>query len=263
MPRATIRNRNGQSAFTLVELLVVIGIIAVLVGILLPALSRSREKAKNVQCQSNLRNFGQALLMYANENRGKMPQHRGTQGFWLWDIPLETRDALVRKGASRATLYCPFYSEQDANQLWTGSFGGDVTVIGYAYLGKRNSSGVQFAPAALVRRGWVETLKPPKPNNAPLPPFLEKLAGPSPTKSSEVEVAFDGVFKRNGNNWGAMGGWSENIHAVPHMRKGEPTGANILFLDWHVDFRPLDEMFGKGQIPRWGPWGNNEMRYYW
>jgi prepilin-type N-terminal cleavage/methylation domain-containing protein/prepilin-type processing-associated H-X9-DG protein len=68
--------RNSRKGFTLVELLVVIGIIALLISILLPSLNRARETANRVKCGSNMRQIGQAIMLYANENKGNYPRTR-------------------------------------------------------------------------------------------------------------------------------------------------------------------------------------------
>jgi prepilin-type N-terminal cleavage/methylation domain-containing protein/prepilin-type processing-associated H-X9-DG protein len=66
-------HKPARKAFTLVELLVVIGIIAVMISILLPSLNKARRQAKAVQCASNMRQVASAMLMYINNNKGNHP----------------------------------------------------------------------------------------------------------------------------------------------------------------------------------------------
>ena len=110
-----IRNRAGtrsRRAFTLVELLVVIGIIAVLVGILLPTLSRAREAANKTKCLANLRTLGQAMTMYANNSKSWLPNMNPPNTV---NDPARTTEVLVglNRDHIRAaeTFWCP--SDQD------------------------------------------------------------------------------------------------------------------------------------------------------
>ena len=78
-------SKGERSAFTLVELLVVIGIIAILIAILMPALHRARENARRVQCMSNMRQLTIAWLAYANSNRGRLLSSETWSGGWVFD----------------------------------------------------------------------------------------------------------------------------------------------------------------------------------
>lgn len=134
-----------RPAFTLVELLVVIGIIALLVSILLPALNRARENARQVKCESNLRQIGLAMQLYANDNHDWFPftasrgaGHHAEDWIW-WESGLDlNQSALARfiggqkNGALDAVLRCP------SDDLETHVHGADPYMFSYTmnyYLG--------------------------------------------------------------------------------------------------------------------------------
>ncbi len=94
------RCTGKRSAFTLVELLVVVGLIAVLIGLLLPALSKARQAALRTQCLSNMRSLALAQTMYAAENHNYLVEASSgaaSQGSWVTQLQPYSAQPLVRR----------------------------------------------------------------------------------------------------------------------------------------------------------------------
>lgn len=125
-----MRNLRRNKGFTMVELIVSIGIIVLLISILLPAVNTARRKGKSVQCQANLRSLEQAFAAYCQENNGRsmaymLPpsgwQPTGTQqinGYSNFWFPL-----LKANGLTASTLVCPEASDPSPTQVGSASLG--------------------------------------------------------------------------------------------------------------------------------------------
>jgi len=216
-PRVSYR----KLAFTLVELLVVIGIIAILVGILLPTLGRARASARSLQCMSNLRSLGQAVHMYVNANKQSLPwgeyqstvPNSNTRWYMLLQNTLASKygttwgDAFATSAAAakiRELFMCP-------------------EAPGYS-LNRSTNGAIHYM---CHPRLMPDTTLPGHPFGTPSGTVNERpYKMPKIRRASEVALLFDGPLVLNGENWQVL--WDV---AVANQMDGQGAWAAEHFTD--------------------------------
>ena len=235
---------KGFPGFTLIELLVVIAIIAILAAMLLPALSRAKQKAVRTQCASNLRQIGLALTAYAGDNREQLPVNGPVGGAeeWPWDLDTGVHNELLRNGMPRDVIYCPANPSQNNDNHWTWDPGFHLT--GYVWLLASDRSPPRPVPDQFVVTSLV-TLPRWATNGEALVEILivgDVVMSQVPPNTSQ----YTGIAAQNGT-----GPWSTS-----HLNNNQPAGGNLLFIDGHTQWRPFRQMSMRYQV-----WGSPE--WYW
>jgi prepilin-type N-terminal cleavage/methylation domain-containing protein len=258
--RKNAKHNSSQSscrtAFTLIELLVVIAIIAILAAMLLPALASAKEKAKKLNCVSNLKQHGVAFYIYANDNKDFVPQppfHANNDaGSSLHDLPRDAADALTANGSKRKIMYCPGgrVAIKDMDILW--DYNNRYRLTGYAWLFSRRTPDSGY----------------PQPRDDGLP-YAQKLSVPYAKTNSyngylstaTAELVVDSVMSQFTGASVKYTGISGTLdpyggYNSSHMAGKAPDGGNILMQDSHVEWKKFSKM--KVQVT----W-SSDRRWWW
>jgi prepilin-type processing-associated H-X9-DG protein len=256
-------SRHARPAFTLAEVLVVVGIIIVLVSFLFVGLSKARDSSRRAICANNLRQIMSAISVYASANDKLLPvlPDWAASQHWLCDIGRDQRDALLAAGLQRDSFYCPSGDLQNADDQWNyGSRGGVTnqgpvyTVTGYFWTMYRVRKYPPTNPATWTRDDqtmkiqypalWLESL------NQRTGKDSTKTVYPISPGSTVLVSDLTMSWNSNGKNvfTGIGAGSSADAPLATrsnHLRSSDPTkavGGNILLLDGHVEWRELDAM---------------------
>jgi prepilin-type N-terminal cleavage/methylation domain-containing protein/prepilin-type processing-associated H-X9-DG protein len=240
------KRANG---FTLIELLVVIAVIAILMAILMPALTKAKNQARRVSCGNNLKQLGTSLHMYANDYDGKLPLNEG--GYWWWDIAYSTTDYILATGGERRTFYCPCDTSKNGDMAIVWQFGsnppitaaveqvvetttnrdGTYRVSSYFWLMDTKAGRTEKPLGVSDNWKWPKAITVKNPSGTELILDATLSTGTDETTASFVEV--------HGGLWDR---W-KLPDRTNHVNNGDrPDGANIMFVDGHLDKRPFTEM---------------------
>jgi prepilin-type N-terminal cleavage/methylation domain-containing protein/prepilin-type processing-associated H-X9-DG protein len=237
---ATRRPTQTRKGFTLVELLVVIGIIALLISILLPALSKAREQGNWVACMSNLKQIGNAMLMYANSNKGYLPRPASNGGgqepddVIIWREPSPIPNTSINDSVLQQYLNAHDDKLQGIFRCPTDNWADRPPQSGfqypyrYSYTMNKSWDSWPFGTAMSL------TVQRPKINYVVRP--AEKIC------MAEEKNPNDGRWEWSNNS---SGGADELANR--HAKQG-----NILWHDWHVDrryFKELTDLDAAGRSP--------------